>query len=459
MSQYPLPLLAYGTTVIQMATEATAATTPLLTLPNDLLFQPLDSVAVEEPEFPWEYSYNDRYPHKPQQYATEFDRKYPRDRFGDETDENAKVWKIYYDRARERDEDLIESWKETLDVLLVFAGLFSAVCAGFIVEAQGRLQPDWDEINARSAYALWASAQEGSVLRTVPPNPDEFSASIDVLFTNSLWFLSLTISLLASLLAILAKQWISQYRSRMRAHVATHKRWVWRHHISNRGLAHWKLDMIISSLPVMLHIALFLFLVGLVTFLLPLERHLAYLLASLSLFSFAGYLVTTIILPLIYDDCPMSTPLLWAFIFAYHTTRRRFGWWIQLHGWRKSTSARPSPPEAIDTTVLQDQRLFRSSDPAKRDVESLLWMVHHLPADEEVEAALDAIGTLSIADHRPYFTEAVRRDLHRRVTLRANTLVTSMNQDFNEAAHVSAIRTHLFLGELDGGPTGFLMRD
>jgi len=69
-------------------------------------------------------------------------------------DDNARVWKVYRDRAKEQDDDLFEAWKETLDVLLVFvrkttltlswaqrnhqAGLFSAICTAFIIEAYVR---------------------------------------------------------------------------------------------------------------------------------------------------------------------------------------------------------------------------------------------------------------------------------------------------------------------------------
>ncbi|KAH7101889.1 hypothetical protein BKA62DRAFT_701726 [Auriculariales sp. MPI-PUGE-AT-0066] len=426
------------------------------------------SPTTEQRPFPWADTYDDRYPLNPELYPTEFDRKYPRDRFGQETDENARVWRIYQERAGERDEDLIEGWKETLDVLLVFAGLFSAVCTGFILESHRRLEPDWEEITARSAYAQWASTHGGPPLRTNPTSPDHFVATRDVTATNWLWFLSLSLSLLVSLLAILSKQWISQYRSRMRAHVASHKRWVWRHHASSRGLSHWKLDMIISTLPILLHIALFLFLVGLVTFILPLNPYLSYFLAAMCLFGFTGYIVVTLILPLIYGDCPMSTPLLDAFIFAYHSAKQRFVWWIELYKWHKSMSTRgllqkrpelvpprPMHPGFIDPADLQDERLLHNSSPAQRDVESLLWMIQHLPTDEEVDTALDAIGTLSVTEHRPYFSENVCQDLQRRVAFRASSLVASLNPTFDEAAHVSVIRTRLFLGELEEGTDTF----
>jgi hypothetical protein len=41
-------------------------------------------------------------------------------RFGEEASDNARVWRIYQDRAKERDEDQIDGWNKTLDILLIF---------------------------------------------------------------------------------------------------------------------------------------------------------------------------------------------------------------------------------------------------------------------------------------------------------------------------------------------------
>jgi len=100
--------------------------------------------------------------------ATEFERRYPPDRcdhcatrqnvvvlisivnrLGEETSSNARVWRIYRDRANDADQDVVDGWNKTLDVLLIFvraaileaqllilsqAGLFSAVSTAFLVE-------------------------------------------------------------------------------------------------------------------------------------------------------------------------------------------------------------------------------------------------------------------------------------------------------------------------------------
>ena len=74
--------------------------------------------------------------------ATDFDKRYPPDkcdllaareevfvltvaihRLGQETSGNARVWRVYRDRANDMDQDVIGGWNKTLDVLLIFVRL------------------------------------------------------------------------------------------------------------------------------------------------------------------------------------------------------------------------------------------------------------------------------------------------------------------------------------------------
>lgn len=43
-------------------------------------------------------------------------------RFGEEAADDARVWRIYQDRATDRDEVQIDGWNQTLDILLLFVG-------------------------------------------------------------------------------------------------------------------------------------------------------------------------------------------------------------------------------------------------------------------------------------------------------------------------------------------------
>jgi len=41
-------------------------------------------------------------------------------RFGDEANDNARVWRLYHDRADEQDQDRLAGWHDTLNILLIF---------------------------------------------------------------------------------------------------------------------------------------------------------------------------------------------------------------------------------------------------------------------------------------------------------------------------------------------------
>lgn len=49
-----------------------------------------------------------------------YDARYPLDEPGTELSDNARVWRIYYDEAVEGDEEMVQEYKESIDILLVF---------------------------------------------------------------------------------------------------------------------------------------------------------------------------------------------------------------------------------------------------------------------------------------------------------------------------------------------------
>ena len=45
---------------------------------------------------------------------------YPEDPYGAEVGENARVWRVYLDESGQFDDDMIQGFRDTLDVHLVF---------------------------------------------------------------------------------------------------------------------------------------------------------------------------------------------------------------------------------------------------------------------------------------------------------------------------------------------------
>ncbi|KAH7098493.1 hypothetical protein BKA62DRAFT_712955 [Auriculariales sp. MPI-PUGE-AT-0066] len=121
--------------------------------------KPAPQAVPTVPSFPWEETLEKRYPLPDPSKFTEYERKYPPDKYGEEMGPNARYFKMYRDRVTEQDEDLIGGWNDTLNVLLVFAGLFSAVLTAFLVESSKRLRQDFTETAAEALVAILAHLQ------------------------------------------------------------------------------------------------------------------------------------------------------------------------------------------------------------------------------------------------------------------------------------------------------------
>jgi len=142
-----------------------------------------------------------------------------------------------------------------------------------------------------------ASSPESSTSPFVPSSSD--------IWINSLWFISLTLSLLTAFLGVLAKQWLYQSmevisgdpRSRALIRQAQYA-----------GLHDWKLPEFIGILPIILHISLALFFAGLVILLRSILQNLAIFVAAIVGIVYMAYIVSNI-LPIIYPHCPYRTAL------------------------------------------------------------------------------------------------------------------------------------------------------
>ncbi|KIM84502.1 hypothetical protein PILCRDRAFT_67482, partial [Piloderma croceum F 1598] len=140
------------------------------------------------------------------------------DRLGEELSEDSAVWLTYVTTASAHDTEIVDGWNKGLDVLLIFASLFSAVVTSFVIASSALLQPDYGQVNALlSAHILSALTNAGnaSFLSSIP-SPDQiltFQTSTSSQAVNILWFAALGFSLASVLVAMLAKQWLSAYMS------------------------------------------------------------------------------------------------------------------------------------------------------------------------------------------------------------------------------------------------------
>ncbi|KAF9017769.1 hypothetical protein BDZ89DRAFT_913992, partial [Hymenopellis radicata] len=60
----------------------------------------------------------------------------------------SRFFKTYMDESTKFDVDMVENWRDGLDMLLVFAALFSAVVTTFVVQTCQSLRVDYAQVTA-----------------------------------------------------------------------------------------------------------------------------------------------------------------------------------------------------------------------------------------------------------------------------------------------------------------------
>ncbi|KAK0494194.1 hypothetical protein EDD18DRAFT_363444 [Armillaria luteobubalina] len=242
----------------------------------------------------------------------DYEQKFPEDERYQELGFFARVWRTYLEECGAFDIQLLEGWRDGVDVLLVFAGLFSAVVTTFVVQTSQNLQVNYGQVTATLLFELidiQRAAANGSLVNDVPHSNltpfSDFHPTISDSLINGLWFTSLSFSLATALFAVLTKQWIHQYTA---VPSGTPRDKCYVRQFRYMGLEQWGVGFIIGLLPFLLSASLGIFLVGLVLFLVPLQRVIASIVGTITFATFAIYFISNV-LPIWFPSCPYKTPL------------------------------------------------------------------------------------------------------------------------------------------------------
>ncbi|KAH8991158.1 hypothetical protein EDB83DRAFT_2203910, partial [Lactarius deliciosus] len=129
------------------------------------------------------------------------------------------------------------------------------------------------------------------------------------ILVNSLWFLSLAITLSCALLAILLQQWTCQYieLTQPRSANSPHQRARIRAFF-NKGVEDLRLQWTVDALPILLHASLVLFLAGLLIYMIVSNRTVFYAVVPWVGFCTVVYAYFTLI-PIRRHNSPYYTPL------------------------------------------------------------------------------------------------------------------------------------------------------
>ncbi|PVF96819.1 hypothetical protein CPB86DRAFT_679520, partial [Serendipita vermifera] len=213
-------------------------------------------------------------------------------------------WELYNEIASDHDRRMLKEWEDALSTLLIFAGLFSSILAAFIVGSMTNLQED--KLDAMKSILVTISRQIHNTTTSFyePPTFKPLNWAVRV---NCCLYTSLGCTVSSAMISVLALQWIRGYDMHLPAMADSRKRAIYRQ-FRFEGLQRWLLPQIISILPLLLHIALIIFFVALIDWLV----HTNIIAASTMIFITAAIIVfymTTQLAAAITPSAPFRTPV------------------------------------------------------------------------------------------------------------------------------------------------------
>jgi hypothetical protein len=221
---------------------------------------------------------------------------------------------------------------------------------------------------------------------------------------NAFLFFSLVLSLIAALMAMLVKQWARQYELGLGDHRRLHwqkaRRRAKRHHKLNK----YNFSGIILWIPMFLHVALLLFLVGIILWLYTLHIGLLIVIATLVTVGFLVYLGLAAV-PTFDSHAPFVWPMSSIMAIVLRPLIKIGNAYSQVFVSNSTqlVSAAAQPPRYLLSPSLTVDKQEDQTQPEKRDkidAYLLIELLEHTDLHEDADAALEELrlinlGTLS----------------------------------------------------------------
>ncbi|KAK7024279.1 hypothetical protein VNI00_016445 [Paramarasmius palmivorus] len=186
--------------------------------------------------------------------------------------------------VKKYDDGMVAGWKEDIDTLLVFAGLFSAIVTAFLIESYQWLSQD------TTVLILTQISQQ---LNGTQSQPTPFTPEASSIRINCFWFLSLIFSLTSALFGLLCKQWLREHQRDVPTRTVAENMAL--RQLRRDSFEKWGVASFLSGLPILLEIALVFFFIGVLDLLWTLQPIVfGICLAAISL-SIGLYFLTTIL--------------------------------------------------------------------------------------------------------------------------------------------------------------------
>ncbi|CAA7262542.1 unnamed protein product [Cyclocybe aegerita] len=205
-------------------------------------------------------------------------------------------WGELFTLAEKDDIAQCDVWRDEVNNILIFAALFSGVVTSFLLEAYRRLEPDQNQIVVALLTRL--VLQSGSPPDVTLPSPIQsspFKPTSPSVRVSIFWTISVVLALGASLIGIVSLQWLREHR-------AYPEEWSMEEKFTalqmrTRMLKEWRISAVFVSLPFIIMLALMLFFLGLVDFLISLEIASVTISTIVFIAPFILFLIFTTIVP------------------------------------------------------------------------------------------------------------------------------------------------------------------
>ncbi|KAH8989302.1 hypothetical protein EDB83DRAFT_2239628 [Lactarius deliciosus] len=312
---------------------------------------------------------------------------------GDFDDNANALWSLHVKEARSHDEARIQTLKDDMDGVLIFAGLFSAALTSFVTDKIHDLQVDpaqqmvyYQQQNvallAQISKQVSSIAPQVSIPSASPPPYPNFSPSSSDVRVNAYWFMSLVFSISAALLATLVQQWVRDYMHVFQRYSNPLKSARLRQYLYE-GAEGWYMPVVAESVPGLVHVSLFLFFLGLGDSLLAVHTTVA--VTTIVPITVCGLLyVLTMFAPILNPQSPFQNPfscLIWYLA-------------QKMHPRSYSDRATGGALKALSTNMSegQAQLAMEANDERKdRDARAIQWLIHNRTEHDEMESFVLAI--------------------------------------------------------------------
>jgi hypothetical protein len=264
-----------------------------------------------------------------------------------------------------------------------------------------RIQPNsQDTSNFYLANIYQAIADPDRPNIFTPSSPPPFSPPNYAIWVNTLWFLSLAISITCALLATLLQQWARRYLKVTQSRYSLHKQARVRSFFAE-GVEKSFLPLAVEALPTLLHVSLFLFFAGLVVFLWNINLTIFRSVLSWVGLCTALYGCITFV-PIFRHDSPYFTPLTplarlvvvvilralfvirHVFLLVFCTCCCHLLCCCSIWRWLIKNDRRDRLEDVLDMALTTPEQTALNSPP-EIDTRAFMWTFDRLDEDHELE--------------------------------------------------------------------------